>query len=160
MGGSRGFQVRVAALTLWNRRMMSGSEQKVKKEEKARVLRERNGSNCEMQDQSPTAALRDISMDSAKPRRIDPRTKAGTSRSGVNDTFVALRGNSVRRSSRKPASFRNSAEKPMSSARSTPQNHSFSSWRWRKSRASSSFFMARSKEEARKKMLSVHACRG
>src|SRR5216684_4217143 len=151
MGGSGGFQVRVAALPLWNRRMMSGSERKVKKEEKARVLRERNGSKCEIQDQSPAAALRDISMDSARPRRIGPRTKAGTSRSGVNDTLVALRGNSVRRSSRKPASLRNSAEKPMSSARSTPQNHSFSSWRWRKSRASSNFFIARSKDPARKK---------
>src|SRR5260370_30667864 len=104
MGGSRGFQVRVAALTLWNRRMMSGSEQKVKKEEKARVLRERNGSNCEMQDQSPTAALRDISMDSARPRRIGPKTKAATSRSGVNDTLVALPANPVPPASRQPPS--------------------------------------------------------
>jgi len=78
--------------------------------------------------QSPTAAvLRGNSTDSAKPRRIGPRTKAGTSRSGANEMLVAFRGNSLRRSKYSPASFRNSAEKPMSSARSTPQNHSFSS---------------------------------
>ncbi len=37
----------------------------------------------------------------------------------------------MRRSRRRPASRRNSALKPMSSARSTPQNQSFSSWRCR-----------------------------
>jgi hypothetical protein len=47
-------------------------------------------------DQSPTAALRDTSIDSARPRRTGPSTNAGTSRSGANERLVARRGNSVR----------------------------------------------------------------
>jgi len=110
--------------------------------------------------QSPAAAARTESTASASPRRIGPRTEAGTSLSGARVTLVALLGNSARRSSRIPACLRNSAEKPMSSARSTPQNHSLSSCLWRKSSASSSFFMARSKDEARKYTFSDQACRG
>src|SRR5260370_41507345 len=98
--------MRVAGLPWWNGRMMLKKVRKVKKEEKARVLRARNGSKCEIQDQSLAVALRDISMDSARPRRIDPRTKPGTSRSRVNDTLEALLRDSRRRSRPQPHAFR------------------------------------------------------
>jgi hypothetical protein len=46
--------------------------------------------------QSPATALRADSTDSASPRRIGPRTNAGTSRSGARERLAARRGNSVR----------------------------------------------------------------
>src|SRR5215475_7786738 len=133
--------------------MMAAEEQLVKKENRKDGLRHRA--------QSAALAVRGIiSNDSANPRRIGPSTDAGTVFSGATAKFADLRGNSMRLSSFMPTSRRNSAEKPMSSARSTPQNHSFSSWRCRKSSDSSSFFMARSNEDARKNTPSDQACRG
>src|SRR5215471_13503983 len=49
--------------------------------------------------QSPAASTaRDISSDSANPRRIGPSAKAGTSFSGATVRLAAFRGNSLRRS--------------------------------------------------------------
>src|SRR6202011_1657565 len=110
--------------------------------------------------QSPEACIRGGSTDSASPRRMGPSANVGTSNSGSTVRFVALRGNSLRRSNFSPASRKTSAEKPISSARSTPQNHNFSSLRCRKSKDSSSLVIARLNEEARKNTSSVHAWRG